>query len=115
MKSRSGKNEESSENFNKSESINRTKKKMMMKKKKNMTRLGGGGLSLEAFANAKSKDNHYNPAVISMLLFLFSYIHRPFYILKPLIVLVAPLVFVDLCLVQSFGSLGDDLGKILRK
>ncbi|KAF7804814.1 stress response protein NST1 [Senna tora] len=62
MKSRSGKNEERSEKFNKSESVNKSKKNMM--RKKNMTRLGGGGLSLEAFANAKSKDNHYNPALI---------------------------------------------------
>ncbi|KAA8543157.1 hypothetical protein F0562_021348 [Nyssa sinensis] len=34
------------------------------KMKKNMTRLGGGGLSLEAFANAKTKSNEYNPALI---------------------------------------------------
>ncbi|TXG63499.1 hypothetical protein EZV62_010493 [Acer yangbiense] len=33
-----------------------------MKKKKNMQRLGGTGLSLEAFANAKSVNNHHNPA-----------------------------------------------------
>ncbi|TMX03253.1 hypothetical protein EJD97_017386 [Solanum chilense] len=35
-------------------------------KKKNMQRLGGGrgGLSLEAFANAKTKTNTYNPAII---------------------------------------------------
>ncbi|KAH7578414.1 hypothetical protein JRO89_XS01G0378700 [Xanthoceras sorbifolium] len=32
------------------------------KKKKNIQRLGGTGLSLEAFANAKSMNNHYNPA-----------------------------------------------------
>ncbi|XP_031258092.1 rRNA-processing protein FYV7 isoform X2 [Pistacia vera] len=32
------------------------------KKKKNMQRLGGTGLSLEAFANAKSMSNKYNPA-----------------------------------------------------
>ncbi|XP_009769469.1 uncharacterized protein LOC107806786 [Nicotiana tabacum] len=38
-----------------------SKKKM----KKNMQRLGGrGGLSLEAFANAKTKSNNYNPAII---------------------------------------------------
>uniref|UniRef100_A0A2P2JZ38 Stress response protein nst1-like n=1 Tax=Rhizophora mucronata TaxID=61149 RepID=A0A2P2JZ38_RHIMU len=29
-----------------------------------MMRLGGPGLSLEAFANAKSKSNHYNPALM---------------------------------------------------
>ncbi|CBI32264.3 unnamed protein product, partial [Vitis vinifera] len=29
-----------------------------------MRRLGGGGLSLEAFANAKSTTNNYNPALI---------------------------------------------------
>ncbi|XP_044501559.1 rRNA-processing protein FYV7 [Mangifera indica] len=32
------------------------------RKKKNMQRLGGSGLSLEAFANAKSMSNKYNPA-----------------------------------------------------
>lgn len=46
-----------------------TKKKakcfMDVDKKKNMQRLGGGGLSLEAFANAKTKTNTYNPAIIS--------------------------------------------------
>ncbi|GLT28553.1 hypothetical protein SLA2020_034770 [Shorea laevis] len=36
----------------------------MKKKKKNMHRLGGAGLSLEAFANAKSTNSHYNPALI---------------------------------------------------
>lgn len=69
MKGRSGKNEEKSEHFNKSGSTHKTK--TMKMKKKNMTRLGGGGLSLEAFANAKSKDNHYNPAIISMRLSSF--------------------------------------------
>ncbi|XVF72544.1 hypothetical protein PTKIN_Ptkin12aG0129500 [Pterospermum kingtungense] len=39
-------------------------KPMTMKKKKNMNRLGGTGLSLQAFANAKSTTNHYNPALI---------------------------------------------------
>lgn len=53
--------------INGSESIKKHKR-MMMKKKKNMVRLGGGGLSLEAFANAKSMNNNYNPALISMLL-----------------------------------------------
>lgn len=42
--------------------INRTKSISM--KKKNMMRLGGVGLSLEAFANAKSIRNNYNPALI---------------------------------------------------
>jgi len=37
------------------------------KMKKNMQRLGGAGLSLEAFANAKSRNNAYNPALLSML------------------------------------------------
>ncbi|CAL5353906.1 unnamed protein product [Camellia sinensis] len=32
--------------------------------KKNVMRLGGGGLSLETFANAKTKSNQYNPALI---------------------------------------------------
>ncbi|KAK4418189.1 hypothetical protein Salat_2231600 [Sesamum alatum] len=39
----------------------KNKKKM----KKNMQRLGGrGGLSLEAFANAKTRNDNYNPAII---------------------------------------------------
>lgn len=33
-------------------------------KSKNMKRLGGGGLSLQTFANLKSKKSHYNPAFI---------------------------------------------------
>lgn len=32
--------------------------------KKNKMRMGGKGLSLEAFANAKTKSDHYNPALI---------------------------------------------------
>ncbi|KAK6940918.1 Fyv7/TAP26 [Dillenia turbinata] len=42
------------------------KKNTMMTKKKNMQRLGskGGGLSLEAFANAKSNGGTYNPSLI---------------------------------------------------
>ncbi|XP_020212941.1 protein PXR1 [Cajanus cajan] len=51
------KNEERSNNHDK-------KKKHIMMKKKNISRLGGSGLSLDAFANAKSKNNHYNPAII---------------------------------------------------
>ncbi|KAL3849801.1 hypothetical protein ACJIZ3_011683 [Penstemon smallii] len=39
----------------------KNKKKM----KRNMQRLGGrGGLSLESFANAKTRNNNYNPAII---------------------------------------------------
>ncbi|KAL3517486.1 hypothetical protein ACH5RR_020075 [Cinchona calisaya] len=34
------------------------------KKKKNMKRLGGRGLSLQAFANAKSRTNDYNPSLV---------------------------------------------------
>ncbi|KAF8115448.1 hypothetical protein N665_0027s0062 [Sinapis alba] len=34
------------------------------KRSKNMKRLGGGGLSLQTFANLKSKNSHYNPAFI---------------------------------------------------
>ncbi|KAK9070088.1 hypothetical protein SSX86_010487 [Deinandra increscens subsp. villosa] len=34
------------------------------KMKKNRNRMGGGGLSLQAFANAKSKNDGYNPALI---------------------------------------------------
>ena len=33
--------------------------------KRNEQRLGGKGLSLEAFANAKSRSSGYNPALIS--------------------------------------------------
>ncbi|KAF8015049.1 hypothetical protein BT93_H0747 [Corymbia citriodora subsp. variegata] len=45
---------------------NNSKAAAMKKKKKNVTRLGGGGLSLEAFANIKSTSNRnqYNPALI---------------------------------------------------
>lgn len=43
-----------------------TNKKKM---KKNMQRLGGrGGLSLASFANAKARNDTYNPSVISMSL-----------------------------------------------
>lgn len=35
------------------------------KKRKNMKRLGGGGLSLQTFANMKSENNRYNPSLIS--------------------------------------------------
>lgn len=38
--------------------------KSIRMKKKNIQRLGGGGLSLEAFANAKSTNSHYNPALL---------------------------------------------------
>ena len=51
--------------INGSKSIEKHKQRMM--KKKNMRRLGGGGLSLEAFANAKSMTNNYNPALISII------------------------------------------------
>ncbi|GKU86742.1 hypothetical protein SLEP1_g1229 [Rubroshorea leprosula] len=34
------------------------------KKKKNIQRLGGAGLSLEAFAKAKSTNISHNPALI---------------------------------------------------
>lgn len=57
------------------------KKKM----KKNMQRLGGrgrGGLSLESFANAKARNDSYNPSVISEFLdyalFIRIYIMRYF-------------------------------------
>ncbi|KAK0581395.1 hypothetical protein LWI29_013244 [Acer saccharum] len=52
MKQRDSKDEEKVRNIN----------TFSMKKKKNMQRLGGTGLSLEAFANAKSVNNHHNPA-----------------------------------------------------
>lgn len=53
---------------NEERSDNRKKKHMM---KRNISRLGGSGLSLEAFANAKSKSKQYNPALISKLLSRF--------------------------------------------
>ncbi|QCD98184.1 stress response protein nst1 [Vigna unguiculata] len=45
---------------NEERSDNRKKHSM----KRNISRLGGSGLSLEAFANAKSKNKQYNPALI---------------------------------------------------
>ncbi|KAK9281683.1 hypothetical protein L1049_004587 [Liquidambar formosana] len=59
MKSRTPKHEshESREQINGSKSFK-------TKKMKNMRRLGGGGLSLETFLNAKSKSSQYNPAMI---------------------------------------------------
>jgi hypothetical protein len=50
------------------------KKKLMIakkNKKRNISRLGGSGLSLNAFANAKSNNNPYNPSLISMQISLF--------------------------------------------
>lgn len=66
MKNRYPKDEGNREKFNGSTSINK-KKGSMKKKKKNMRRMGGQGLSLEAFANAKSNSSSYfNPALISI-------------------------------------------------
>ncbi|KAL5155659.1 hypothetical protein HKD37_19G054705 [Glycine soja] len=48
----------------KNDKVRSDKKKQIMTKKKNISRLGGSGLSLDAFANAKSKNNLYNPAII---------------------------------------------------
>ncbi|GAB4829698.1 hypothetical protein Ancab_019350 [Ancistrocladus abbreviatus] len=63
MKNRSMKDHEVKENVNEaSGSIYRSNK--FNKMKKNKRRLGGGGLSLEAFSNAKTKNNNYNPAMI---------------------------------------------------
>ncbi|KAE8009628.1 hypothetical protein FH972_006056 [Carpinus fangiana] len=59
MKNRKLKGKENGEKLNGSESIKMKKNKM-----KNMKRLGGRGLSLEAFVNAKSKSDFYNPALI---------------------------------------------------
>ncbi|EEF41642.1 rRNA-processing protein FYV7 [Ricinus communis] len=59
------KNRNSNKDEGKNEKFNGTKSMdMKKKKKKNMMRLGGQGLSLEVFANAKSSSSHYNPAVI---------------------------------------------------
>lgn len=51
---------------------------MNMKKKK---RLGGGGLSLEAFANAKTKGDFYNPSLISTFFFSFILIKFVFFLI----------------------------------
>ncbi|CAK9310052.1 unnamed protein product [Citrullus colocynthis] len=48
----------------KDEDKNRPKSNMKNKKHKNLKRFGGKGLSLEAFANAKSTTDYYNPALI---------------------------------------------------
>ncbi|KAM1279055.1 hypothetical protein ACFX13_031985 [Malus domestica] len=60
MMNRHPKHEENREKFNGSRSNSMKKKK----KKKNMRRMGGQGLSLEAFANAKSNSSYFNPALI---------------------------------------------------
>lgn len=57
----------------KNDKVRSDKKKQIMTKKKNISRLGGSGLSLDAFANAKSKNNLYNPAIISTQLSLFNF------------------------------------------
>ncbi|GMY16482.1 protein PXR1 isoform X1 [Fagus crenata] len=57
MKNRKPKDEQNKGKINGSDSI-----KMKSKYKK---RLRGGGLSLEAFANAKSRGDFYNPALLS--------------------------------------------------
>ncbi|CAN6693838.1 unnamed protein product [Malus baccata var. baccata] len=59
MMNRHPKHEENREKFNGSRSNS-----MKKKKKKNMRRMGGQGLSLEAFANAKSNSSYFNPALI---------------------------------------------------
>ena len=58
IKNRKLKGKENGEKLNGSESIKMKKNKM-----KNMKRLSGRGLSLEAFVNAKSKSDFYNPAL----------------------------------------------------
>ncbi|CAK9175938.1 unnamed protein product [Ilex paraguariensis] len=54
----------SRENNKGSDPIKNKKFMMMQTKKKNMKRLGGGGLSLDSFVNAKTKNDNYNPAFI---------------------------------------------------
>ncbi|KAI5680392.1 hypothetical protein M9H77_01619 [Catharanthus roseus] len=44
--------------------LNGPDSKKNTKVRKNLQRLGGRGLSLEAFANAKSRSSNYNPALI---------------------------------------------------
>jgi len=56
-------------------------KRLTMKKNKrrNVSRLGGSGLSLNAFANAKSNSSGYNPSLISMQFSLFFSIFHNFW------------------------------------
>ncbi|KAJ4823057.1 hypothetical protein Tsubulata_049609 [Turnera subulata] len=51
---------------NEEERMKSSKSISMKRNKKNMSRLGGGrgGLSLQAFANAKSTSAQYNPALL---------------------------------------------------
>lgn len=60
-------------NDERSDSHEDKQKRLTMKKNKrrNVSRLGGSGLSLNAFANAKSNNSGYNPSLISMQLSLF--------------------------------------------
>ncbi|KAM1646691.1 hypothetical protein ACFX1R_009247 [Malus domestica] len=58
MKNQHPKHEGNREKFSGSRSSS------MKKKKKNMRRMGGQGLSLEAFASAKSNSSYFNPALI---------------------------------------------------
>ncbi|GAV67284.1 rRNA_processing domain-containing protein [Cephalotus follicularis] len=69
MKNRSSNGGNKSEKIDGPKSVNMKNK--YEKKKKNLQRLGGGGLSLEVFANAKSTNSHYNPSSIKK--------HREFY------------------------------------
>jgi hypothetical protein len=48
------------------------------KKRKNMRRLGGGGLSLQTFANMKSENNRYNPSLISKRFFSLPNLKKSF-------------------------------------
>ncbi|KMS96960.1 hypothetical protein BVRB_7g180030 [Beta vulgaris subsp. vulgaris] len=60
MKSRNWRDDGSHNREGRVPEVSNNKKKKM----KNMQRLGGAGLSLEAFANAKSRNNAYNPALL---------------------------------------------------
>lgn len=64
-RSENGPNENWKKMNGRTESINQKSKQTM---KKNKMRIGGKGLSLETFANAKTKSEHYNPALISIYL-----------------------------------------------
>lgn len=48
-------------------------------RKRNEKRLGGRGLSLEAFANAKSGPSGYNPSIISEIFDIISWLWNSFY------------------------------------
>lgn len=59
-------NPKDAENREKSDGSKLAYHKRNSMKSKNTRRLGGQGLSLEAFGGAKSTNSYFNPAIISM-------------------------------------------------